>query len=580
MATKKKKDIDNYIYAYYQGINNGTYTVGSWVHQIYEYIINGLETQQFWFDQKRANDAVEWIESHTFHSEGPLAPSPLKLELWQKAFISSVFGLVDENGNRQFREIALVVARKNGKSLLASAIAKYIWLVDCGYGSRVYCIAPKLDQAEIIYNDIWQHVVLDPEYQAAKEIIDNSKNYHNKKLLDDSDLPRHRQTDLYVSATNSTVKKIAFSAKKSDGFNPSLAICDEIASWQGEKGLKQYEVLKSGMGARPEGMLFSCSTAGYENDGIYDEIIKRSTAFLNGNSKEKRLLPFFYTIDDPDKWNDINELRKANPNLGVSVTVDYLLEEIAVAEGSLSKKAEFLCKYCNIKQNSAAAWLEAVKVDQAFHNDLKLEDFTGCYCVGGIDLSQTTDLTACCIVIEKNDKLYVFSQFFMPRELIDENSARDGLSYRIYEQEGILMASGDNFVDYHDCYQWFVDLIEKYKIYPLKIGYDRYSAQYLVQDMKAYGFHMDDVFQGENLTPCIQEVEGKIRDGAFVFGENSLMEMHLLDSAVKMNAETRRRRLVKIEARKHIDGTAALLDAIAVRQKYWNECGAQLINKR
>lgn len=581
MATKKKKSVDNYIYAYYQGIKNGTYTVGSWIEQIYEYIIAGLESQEFSFDQKKANDVIEWIEHHCYHSEGPLAPGPFNLELWQKAFLSAMFGLLDENGNRQFREVALVVARKNGKSLLASAIAKYMWLIDGGYGARIYCIAPKLDQADIIYNDIWQHVVLDPDYQNEKERIDGSKKYKNwAKTEDDSNLPKHRQTDLYVAATNSTVKKIAFAAKRSDGFNPSMAICDEIASWPGEKGLKQYEVLKSGMGARPEGMLFSCSTAGYESDGIYDEIIKRSTAFLNGNSKEKRLLPFFYTIDDPDKWNDINELRKANPNLGVSVTVDYLLEEIAVAEGSLSKKAEFLTKYCNIKQNSSIAWLDAVSVDKAFHSEFKLEDFKGCYCVGGIDLSQTTDLTACCIVIEKNEKLYVFSKFFMPTELIDENSARDGLNYRIYEQQGLLQASGDNFVDYHDCYQWFVDLIEKYKIYPLKIGYDRYSAQYLVQDMKAYGFHMDDVYQGENLTPCIQEVEGKIRDGAFEFGENSLMEMHLLDSAVKTNAETRRRRLVKIEARKHIDGTAALLDAIAVRQKYWNECGTQLVNKR
>ena len=158
-------------------------------------------------------------------------------------------------------------------------------------------------------------------------------------------LPKHRQTDLYIPAMNAQVKKIAFSAKKSDGFNPSLCICDEIASWEGDNGLKQYEVMKSAMGARPEPLLLSCSTAGYINDSIYDEIMKRSTRFLLGESKEKRLLPCLYMIDDVEKWDDINELQKSNPNLGVSVTVDFLLEEIAVAEGSLSKKAEFLTKY-------------------------------------------------------------------------------------------------------------------------------------------------------------------------------------------------------------------------------------------
>ena len=185
----------------------------------------------------------------------------------------------------------------------------------------------------------------------------------DKSHKDDSILPRHRQSDLMILATNSAVKKVAFSAKKSDGFNPSLCICDEIASWEGEGGLRQYEVMKSGMGARPEGLLISCTTSGYVNDSIYDELIKRSTRFLKGDSKEKKLLPFLYMIDDIEHWNDINELRKSNPNMGVSVSVDYMLEEIAIAEGSLSKKAEFLTKYACIKQNSSLAWLDASVVE-------------------------------------------------------------------------------------------------------------------------------------------------------------------------------------------------------------------------
>ena len=121
--------------------------------------------------------------------------------------------------------------------------------------------------------------------------------------------------------------------------------------------------MRSGMGARPDSLLISYTTAGYVNDSIYDELIKRSTRFLLGDSKETRLLPFLYTIDDVSKWNDINELQKSNPNLGVSVSVDYLLEEIAIAEGSLSKKAEFITKYCCIKQNSSLAWLPSETVE-------------------------------------------------------------------------------------------------------------------------------------------------------------------------------------------------------------------------
>lgn len=568
---------ESYIYAYYQDIKDGSVVVGRWVRLLYEYIVKGLEKKRFFYDAKKANNAIEWIETHCFHTEGPLAPGPFILELWQKALLSCMFGIVDESGNRQFREIVLIVARKNGKSLFAAAIARYIWVTD-GFGTKVFTTAPKLEQAEIIYNNIWVMTQLDPEWQ-EKNRLSKEKDVHKKKLNDDSDMERHRQTDLYIPSTNSTVKKIAFAAKRSDGFNPSMCICDEIAAWEGDKGLKQYEVLKSGMGARPEPLLLSCSTSGYQNDGIYDEILKRSTRFLLGDSKESRLLPVLYMIDDIEKWNDINELRKSNPNLGVSVSVDYLLEEIAVAEGSLSKKAEFITKYCNLKQNSSMAWLPANVVEKACGKPLKLEDFAKHYAVIGIDLSQTTDLTAAVLLIEKSGELYVFAHFWLPAARIEEATQRDGLPYQIYLQRGLLSLSGDNFVDYHDCFNWCVDMVKKYKIYPLMVGYDRYSAQYLIKDLEGSGFKSDDVYQGDNLWGVIQETEGVLKDGKMHIGDNDLLKVHLLNSAVKMSVERGRGKLVKISPMDHIDGTAALLDAMTVRQKHYETLGNRLRNE-
>lgn len=570
-------DEQNYIYAYYQRIKDGSVVVGRWIALFYEYLINGFESKAFFFDQKKANAAIEWIETHCFHTEGPLAPSELKLELWQKAFFSVVFGIFDADGNRQFREIILVVARKNGKSLVASGAGNYIFRVGGGYGTKVFCLAPKLEQADIVYNNIWQMITLDPEWQAEKEIA-SEKDMHNKRINDDSMLARHRQSDLAIPGTNSTVKKIAFSAKKSDGFNPSLCICDEVAAWEGDKGLKQYEVMKSGMGARPDGFLLSCTTSGYINDGIYDELVKRSTSFLLGGSKEKRLAPFLYMIDDVQKWNDINELRKSNPNLGVSVSVDYLLEEISIAEGSLSKRAEFLTKYCNIKQNSSQAWLDYETVDKCSGVALDLDSFRNSYCVGGIDLSQTTDLTSCCALIEKDKQLYVFSHFFMPANKLEEATAADGVPYSTFVKQGFLTLSGDNYVDYRDCFAWFRNLIEQYQIYPLQVGYDRYSAQYLVEEMKQYGFHMDDVYQGYNLTPVIREFEGVVKDGSLRIGNNNLLKAHLLNTALKSDTESQKVKIVKVGNRTRIDGAAALLDAFTVRQKWYSEIGEQLKN--
>jgi phage terminase large subunit-like protein len=550
--------MNNYILEYYQQIKDGTASVSSWIRTAYENIVKGLEARSFFYAGKKANAAVLFIENFCHHHEGELAPGRIKLETWQKALVASIFGLVDKNGVRQFREVFLVIARKNGKTLLAAAIAAYAAFLDGEYGGRIYFAAPKLEQAALCFDAFYQMLLQEPEL---------------------NNMAQKRRTDIYIAESNTTAKALAFNAKKSDGLNVSLCIADEVASWSGDAGLKFYEVIKSSFGARKQPLMLSISTAGYTNDGIYDELMKRSTRVLLGDSNETRLLPFLYIVDDPDKWNDINELRKSNPNLGVSVSVDYLLEEIAIAEGSLSKKAEFLTKYCCIKQNSSLAWLDTQDVAKNFtEKPLSFETFARQYAVAGVDLSQTTDLTAAVCAIEKNGKIHVFAQFFMPAEKIDEATARDGLPYRAYVARGFLTPSGENFVDYKDVLRFFTDLVEKYKIYPLKVGYDRYSASYLVQDLKAYGFQVDDVYQGENLTPVINEVDGLFRDGRFDFGDNDLLKVHFLNSALKLNNETNRKKLVKISATNRIDGMAAFLDAMTVRQKWWNEIGGQLEN--
>lgn len=547
----------NDLLSYYQGIKDGTYTVGKWIVLLYNLIITGLENEAFFYNQKSANKAIRFIEGFCRHHEGALAPQHIRLEPWEKALVSLLFGIVDSSNLRQWREAFVVIARKQGKTILAAAISAYCAYLDGEYGGRVYFAAPKLDQANLCYDALFQMIQKEPELSA---------------------LAKKRRSDIYLPASNTTIKSIAFSAKKSDGLNISLGVADEVASWQGDQGLKFYEVLKSSMGARRQPLLISISSAGYINDGIYDELMKRATRVLLGDSKEKRFLPVLYMIDNPEKWNDITELQKSNPNLGVSVSVDYLLEEIAIAEGSLSKKTEFLTKYCNIKQNSSTAWLSSQTVEKAAGEKMDLVDFKDCYCVLGIDLSQTRDLTACVAVIEKKGELYVFAQFFLPAERIDEATERDGIPYQAYIQRGILTPSGDNYIDYKDCFNWCRRLVEEYRILPLKVGYDRYSAQYLVQDMKNYGFHMDDVYQGENLYPVILETEGWLEDGKIHIGDNDLLKIHLLNSAIKMSTERGRGKLVKVNPSLHIDGTAALLDAMTVRQKWYGEIGAQLRN--
>lgn len=549
--------MNNYIYEYYQRILDGSEVVGQWIRLLYEIVVNGLDDGTYHFNQAKANKAIKFIERYCRHNKGRLAPGFLKLVLWEKALISVIYGIVDENDRRVFTEIALFVGRKCGKTLLGAAIITYEAYVDGEYGSEIYCIAPKLEQSDLVYSAFEFNKDKSPEL--AKRI-------------------KKRKTDYIIKSTNTTIKKIAFNEKKADGYNPMLTLADEMSSWPAARGLKQYEVMTSGTGARQEPLTISISSGGYVNDGIYDELFKRGTRFLLGDSSERRLLPVFYMIDDPEKWDDINELRKSLPGMGISVPVSFILDQINIARESLSKKAEFITKYCNLKQNSSQAWLSSQTVRKMCGEHFDMEDFKSSYCVAGIDLSQTTDLTSACLVIEKNKELYVISHFWLPAEKLETAIAEDGIPYNHYIEKGWLSLSGENFVDYQAVYEWLVKAVQEYELLPLVVGYDRYSSQYLVQDLDNYGFKTDDVYQGDNLWGVLQEMEGLFKDGRVHIGDNDLLKIHLLNSAIKMSTERGRGRLIKLKSRDHIDGVAALADAFCVRQKYYSEFASRLEN--
>ena len=550
--------MDNWIFKYHEAIQKKEVIVGVWVRLCFEILTTGLLNGEWEFNEKKANKAIKFIENFCHHSEG--RSDLLHLELWQKAIVSAIFGIMDKTtGYRQFREVFIIVARKNGKTLFAAAIAAYMTYVDGEYGAKVYFLAPKLDQADLVYDAFYQIVQSDDELDS---------------------ITKKRRSDIYIKAFNTSVKKIAFNSKKSDGFNPQLVVNDEMEAWPGDQGLKQYEVMTSALGARKQPLIISIATAGYVTDGIFDELFKRATAFLKGNSREKRLLPFIYMIDDIEKWDSIEELKKSNPNLGVSVSVEYYLEQIEIARNSISKKVEFMTKFCNIKQNSAVAWLDYWDVMKCVHEEkpLSLEDFKGCYCVGGIDLSRTTDLTAASIVINRDGINHIFTRFYMPQKRYEVAINEDNTPYNIYRDRGFLFISGENQVDYKDVYNWFIELVKVYKIKPLKIGYDRYSANYLVEDLKTAGFHTDDVYQGTNLTPILHEFEGNLKDGLFDFGDNSMLAAHFLNVAVDINLNDSRMKPVKIEKRMRIDGAMSVFDALTMVSKYHNEIGKKLLN--
>ena len=545
---------ENAILSYWSAIRKGEVNVGKWIRMLYEVIVEGEIEHRWFYDVRKANNAVAFIERFCHHNRGVLAPGRIKLELWQRASISLIFGVVDGNGKRQFREVAWYIGRKMGKSLIGAGIREYLAFAAGEFGSEIYFLATKIDQADLSFS--------------AFEF-----NYRREPLLEKRIQSTKR--GLIIEETNTLIKRLPFSDKTLDGLNPMGALGDELSSWPAKKGLAVWEVISSGTGAREEPLQMGISSGGYISEGIYDELFARGTAFLNGSSREQRLLPIFYMIDDEEKWNDTEELRKSLPGLGVSVSEDYIRDQIIKAENSLSAKQEFLTKFANLKQNPTISWLTASEINGCFgENNYTLSDFANSYALSGFDLSVTTDLSASVVLIEKDGITYFFTQFFMPRAMVDKASDRDQIPYRKYIEQGYLTESGENQIDYHDIEKWYLMLANEYRIIPLKNGYDRYSATYLVQDLQAMNMDMEQVTQGPNLTGVIIDTEGMIRDRRLQSAnQNGLMKIHMIDSALKYDSVSKRRQLVKIKDQKdtHIDGMAALLDAMCMRRNYYNE---------
>ena len=552
------------ILQYWNEIDSGGVNVGKWIRLLYEVIIQGLSEKKWFYDHHLAENALTFIERYCHHYKGKLAPQRIKLSLWERASISLIFGIVDASGKRQFVEVFWSIGRKMGKTLLAAGIATYMAYAAGEFGSEIYFLAPKLDQSDLCYSAFEFNVHAEEELDA----ITKSTKYRG----------------LMIGETNTWVKKLAFSSKKSDGFNPMFYCADEAAAWPGVAGMRQWEVMVSGTGAREEPLGMAISSGGYENDGLYDELMKRSTGFLMGNSKEQHILPIIYMIDDPNKWDDLEELEKSLPGMGESVTREFIQREIITAHESISKEIEFKTKYCGLKQNLSTAFLKVEHINRMFGWRKPMEELKGKYVVGGIDLSQVIDLTAAGFICEIDGILWTKAHFWLPKNRLEEATKRDGVPYEIYIRKGFLSLSGEEHVDFNDVLKWFMDLVKKYKIFPLMTGYDRWSAAELIQAMTNKHFKCDSVTQGFNLSNVVDVFESLLREGKIRdMDDNDLLKIHLADSAMKLENATERahprRTLVKISNKAHVDGMAMLLCAMAMRIFNWDKLGSRLMNK-
>lgn len=541
----------NPIIEYYKQLKSGKIVACKKIKKVYQYlndILTGKIESEYIYDEQRANHAIEFIEKYCKHSKGEWANKPVILELWQKAFIAAIFGIINKKtGCRRFKEAFLLVGKKNGKSLLASGIALYMLIADGEGGAECYSIATKREQAKIIW-------------QEAKNMIQKSPELR-KRI-------RSTVNVLAFDKTNSTFKPLSSDSNTEDGLNIYLAECDEIHAW---KGTELYNIVADGVSARKEPLILITTTAGFIREGAYDVKYKQATDIINGyyvenGYKDDAFLPVIYELDSRDEWLEEDKWIKANPNIDVSKPTDYIKRAVNVAINNPINKKNVLTKEFNMPETSSEVWLDFddIKNESTFD----LTELKPDYGIGGVDLSATTDLTSASILFQlpNSDILHVHSMYWLPYDLLEQRTKEDKIPYITWYEQGLLRTSDGNKVDYDDVVQWFEEVQNDYGLYIYSYGYDAWSATAFVKRMReTFGDIGKPVRQGkQTLSNPMQLLGAELRSKKVNYNNNPITRWCLTNVRADIDKNGNIQPAKTTNAKQRIDGFAGMLDAYVV----------------
>lgn len=530
----------NFIEAYLDEIKAGKRIVCKRTRRQYEKLVDDIRNPKdgYIFDQSRAERPIAFIERFCKHSKGEWAGQPLRLELFQKAFISALFGFVDaKTGYRKYRETLFYVARKNGKSVMLSGLALYMLIADQEAGAEVYSVASKKDQAKIIYEETYNMIRQSPDLlQVVKK----------------------RKSDLYFPLTFSKFQPLGKNSDTLDGLNSSLVIIDELHSI---KDRNLYEVMKQSQSARRQPLLVMITTAGTVRECIFDDMYKYACGVCDGTITDPHFLPIIYELDSKEEWLDPMKWEKANPGLNRIKKLDDLISKVERAKQSPRDLTGVLVKDFNVIQTVASTWITFD--DAANPETFELEQFKGCYAIGGADLSRSGDLTAATLLfMDKQEKRYVTQMYFLPKDNFEKRIWDEKIPYDKWYEAGLLRLCEGNSINYSDVTAWFLEMVEKYDITPAWIYYDPYSAAYWVQEMQAQGFNMVKCYQGvKTLSLPMQQLGQDLTAKKVNYNANPLLLWCITNTGVKTDVNGNIQPVKATSPKYRIDGLASLLDA-------------------
>ncbi len=560
---KVKKRV-NPIIEYNEKIQSGEIVACEKIKILYKHLAEEIQNPEskYYYDEQRANHALTFIQKFCRHSKGKWGGKPVILELWQKAFICTLFGVLKKTtGKRRFSEALLLIGRKNGKSLLASAISIYMMIADSEAGAECYAVATKRDQAKIIWQEAMSMVKKSPFLLSVIKC---------------------RTNELRCDKFESTFKPLSSESNTLDGLNTHYAGMDEIHAWK-DKNL--YDVIIDSTSAREEPIILSLSTMGYVREGIFDILYDMASRCLmsikDGNQFNENFLPVIYELDKREEYSNPEMWIKANPNLGVSKSVDYMQNAYNKVLDDPRKLTNFLTKDCNIKETVAEAFFSFDEINN--EETFVFDEIKPAYFIGGFDLSETTDLTSACAMFELPDRpntLFIEQMYWLPFDLLEKRVKEDHIPYDVWYNQGLLRLSNGNKIDRKDVEDWFVELAIQKKIYPSFIGYDRWCAREIVESMKSkFGAPcMYEVKQyAKILSNPLKMLANDFRSKNIVYNNNPITKWCLTNLAVKTDVNGNIQPIKAVHQTRRIDGAMAILDAYVAyidnKDEYRNAVG-------
>lgn len=528
------------------------------VRKVYNELVRIINdpNSEWEYNPAKANHAIEFIENYCRHSKGKMGGKPFILELWQKALVAATFGIVHKiDGTRKFQEVMLVVGRKNGKSTLAAAIGLYLQVADGEPGAEVYAVATKKDQAKIIWLEAKRMVRKSPSLRKRMKTLVSEI---NSEFNDSFFRPLGRDSDTL------------------DGLNVHGALLDEIHAW---KDQNLYDVIVDGTTAREEPLVFITTTAGTVRESVYDIKYDEAERVINGYEdpngyKNERFLPIIYELDNRKDWQEEDCWYQANPGLGTIKQIDQLRNKVEKAKANPLLVKNLLCKDFNIRETTSEAWLTFEQLNNPATYDL--EKLKPRYGIGGSDLSSTTDLTCGTVIfmVPGDDTIYVLQMYWLPEDLLEKRVQEDKIPYDKWKEMGLLRTVPGNKIHYKHVTEWFLEVQNEYDIYIPWHGYDSWSADYYVEEMKSYFGKdgMEPVIQGKKtLSGPMKRLGRDLEAKRINYNNSPVLKWNLSNVAVDIDKNDNIQPVKTSNQRRRIDGFVSLLNAYVVLERHYED---------